>query len=112
MLRRKFTPRISVIQARDGKMLQSQDEIIQQWTKYCCSLYKDQGGGDNMAKDFEMIASTSTEELQNILYSEVEEAIHTPKRNKSPGSDGIIAEIIQAGGKQLVRQIHLLCNKT
>ena len=29
MLRRKFTPRISVIQDQDGKMLQSQDEIIQ-----------------------------------------------------------------------------------
>ena len=64
-----------------------------------------------MARDLEMIAPTSIEEAQNILYSEVEEAIRTPKRNKSPGSDGITAEMIQAGGEQLVRQIHLLCNK-
>ena len=111
MLRRKFTPRISVIQDQDGKILQSQDEIIQQWTKYCSSLYKDHGGGDSMARDLEMIAPTSIEEPQNILYSEVEEAIRTLKRNKSPGSDGITAEMIQAGGEQLVRQIHLLCNK-
>ena len=80
MLRRKFTPRISVIQDQDGTMLQSQDEIIQQWTKYCSSLYKDQGGGDNITKDLEMITPTSTEEPQNILYSEVEEAIRTLKR--------------------------------
>ena len=53
MLRRKFTPRISVIQDQDGKILQSQDEIIQQWTKYCSSLYKDHGGGDSMARDLE-----------------------------------------------------------
>ena len=43
MLRRKFTPRINVIQDQDGKILQSQDEIIQQWTKYCSSLYRDHG---------------------------------------------------------------------
>ena len=34
MLRRNFAPRISVRQDQDGKMLQSQEEIIQQWTKY------------------------------------------------------------------------------
>ena len=58
-------------------MLQSEDEIIQQWTKYCGSLYKDQGGGDTMTKDLEMITPTSTEEPQNILYSEGEEALRT-----------------------------------
>ena len=51
MLRRKFTLRVSVIQDQDGKVLQSQDEIIQRWTKYCSSLYKDQGGGDSMTKE-------------------------------------------------------------
>ena len=111
MLRRKFTPRISVVQDEDGKILQSQDEIIQQWTKYCSSLYKDQKGCDSMIKDLEMITPTSTEEPQNILYSEVEEAMRTLKRNKSPESDEITAQMIQTAGEQLVRQIHLLCNK-
>ncbi|CAF4843884.1 unnamed protein product [Rotaria socialis] len=46
-----------------------------------------------------------------ILYSEVEEAIHTLKKNKSPGSDGIAAEMLQAGGEGLARQIHELCNR-
>ena len=64
-----------------------------------------------MTKDLEIITPTSTEEPQNILYSEVEEAIPTLKRNKSPGSDEITAEMIQAGGEQLVRQILWLCNK-
>ena len=111
MLRRKFTPRISVIQDQDGKILQSQDEIIQQWTKYCSSLYKDHGRDDSVVRELEMITPTSTEEPQNILYSEVEEAIRTLKRKKSPGSDGITAEMIQAGGEQLVRQIHLYAIK-
>ena len=64
-----------------------------------------------MTKDLEMITPTSTGEPRNILYSEVEETIHTLKRNKSPGSEEITAEMIQAGGEQLVRQIHRLCNK-
>ena len=64
-----------------------------------------------MARDLKKITSTSTEKLQNILYSQIEETIRTPKRNTSPGSDRITAEMIQASGEQLVRQIHLLCNK-
>ena len=64
-----------------------------------------------MAKGLEMITPASTEEPQNILYSEVEEAIRTLKRNKSPGTDEITDETIQASGEQLVRQIHLLYNK-
>ena len=64
-----------------------------------------------MTKDLKMITPISTEEPQNILYSEVEEAIRTLKRNRSPGSDEITAKMIQAGEEQLVRQIHLLCNK-
>ena len=64
-----------------------------------------------MARDFKKMTPTNIEEPQNILYSEVEEAMRTLKRNKSPRSDGITAEMIQAGGEQLIRQIHWLCNK-
>ena len=64
-----------------------------------------------MARDLKKITPTGTEEPHNILYSEVEEAIRTLKRNKSPGSNGITAEMIQEGGEQLLRQIHRLYNK-
>ena len=57
-------------------MLQSQDEIIQQWTKYCSSLYKDQGVGASMIKDLEMITPTSTGEPPNISYSGLEREHH------------------------------------
>ena len=57
-----------------------------------------------MTRDFEKVTPTNTEESQNILYSEVEEPICTLKRNNSPGSDGITAEMIQAAGEQLVLQ--------
>ena len=64
-----------------------------------------------MVRDLKRITPTNIEGPQEILYSEVEEAIHSLKKNKSPGPDGITAEMLQAGGKKLAREIHKLCNK-
>ena len=70
------------------------------------------GRGLSMTNDLDIITPTRTEEPQNILYSQVEDAIRTLKTNQSPPSDEITAEMIQAGGEQLLRQIHLLCNQS
>ena len=64
-----------------------------------------------MVKELEEITPPNNDDSHDILYAEVEGAINTLKRNKSPGSDGITAELLQAGGEQLVRQMHTLCNK-
>ena len=111
MLRKEFVPRINVIRNQEGKMLQTNDDIKRRWTQYCSSLYKDPGGGEGMVKELEDIAPPGNEDSQDILYSEVQAAINSLKRNKSPGSDGITAEMLQAGGEPLSRQIHKLCNK-
>jgi len=113
MLRKEFVPRINVIRNQQGTMLQSKDDIKQRWTQYCSSLYKDPGGGDGMVKELEDIAPPGDDDdTQDILYSEVQTAIRALKKNKSPGSDGITAEMLQAGGEPLARQIHMLCNKS
>ena len=92
-------------------MLQSQEEITERWTVYCDKLYKDHGESNNMVRDLKRMTPTSTEEPQDILYSEVEEEIFLLKNNKIPGPDGIIAEMLKAEGKQLTREIHQLYNK-
>src|SRR5206468_3035777 len=46
---------------------------------------------------------------ENILFEEVEWAITQSKRNKSPGVDGISAEMIKAGGNELIRELHERC---
>ncbi|CAF4463173.1 unnamed protein product [Rotaria socialis] len=111
MLRKEFVPRLNVIRNQEGTMLQTKDDIKRRWTQYCSSLYKDPGGGDGMVKELEDIAPPGEEVPQDILYSEVQAAINSLKRNKSPGSDGITAEMLQAGGEPLSREIHKLCNK-
>ena len=111
MLRKEFVPRLNVIRNQEGTILQTNDDIKRRWTQYCSSLYKDPGGGDEMAKELEDIAPPGDEDPQDVLYSEVQTAINSLKRNKSPGSDGVTAEMLQAGGEPLSRQIHKLCNK-
>ena len=111
MLRKEFAPRLNVIRNQEGTILQTNDDIKRRWTQYCSSLYKDPGGRDEMAKELEDIAPPGDEDPQDILYSEVQTAINSLKRNKSPGSDGITAEMVQAGGEPLSQQIHKLCNK-
>ncbi|CAF5195965.1 unnamed protein product, partial [Rotaria magnacalcarata] len=111
MLRKEFVPRLNVIRNQEGTMLQTNDDIKRRWTQYCSSLYKDPGGGDGMAKELEDISPPENEDPHDILYSEVQAAINSLKRNKSPGSDGVTAEMLQAGSEPLSRQIHKLCNK-
>ncbi|CAF2067958.1 unnamed protein product [Rotaria magnacalcarata] len=100
-----------MIRNQDGTMQQSKEGVKQRRTQYCSGLYKDEGGGDEMVKELEGISPSYKEDPQGILYSEVEEAIRTLKSKKSPGSDGITAEMIQAGGEQLTHKIHSLCSK-
>ena len=93
-------------------MLQSKEEIKQRWTQYCSDLYRDLGGGDEVVQELEEITPLVNDgDSPEVLYSEIQAAIHSLKKNKSPGSDGITAELLQAGGEQLTRQMHTLCNK-
>jgi hypothetical protein len=111
MLRKEVVPRLNVVQNQEGTILQTNDDIKRRWTQYCSSLYKDPGGGDGMVKELEDIVPPENEDPQDILYSEAQAAINSLKRNKSAGSDGVTAEMLQAGGEPLSRQIHKLCNK-
>jgi hypothetical protein len=62
--------------------------------------------------ELEQIAPPPTDdEAHDILYEEVEAAVKRLKRNKSPGTDGITGEMIQAGGEMLMAEIHSLCNQ-
>ena len=112
MFRKKFTPRLHVIRDQEGKILQSEEEITERRTICCDNLYKAHGGGDNMVKDSKRITSTSIEEQQDILYSKVEEAICSLKKErKSTTRQKHSRNATETGGKQLTREIHKLCNK-
>jgi hypothetical protein len=99
-LKNKFVPRLSVIRNEEGTMLQSKDEIKQRRTQYCSSLYKDHGGGEEIVKELEEITPPNDEDPHDILFAKVQKAICALKSNKSPGSDGITGEMLQASWRR------------
>ena len=109
--KKDFAPRLNLLRSHEGNLLQSKEAIKKRWTQYCNHLYTDNSGGDIVIKELEEISPRIQQESHVILFSEVEQAIQSLKKNKSPGSDGIPAELLQSGGESLTHQIHQLCNK-
>jgi len=60
---------------------------------------------EEVMKDLEKISPAADETDQPLLKDEVHKAIHKLKKHKSPGSDGIVGEILQAGGDALEEEI-------
>ena len=46
-----------------------------------------------------------------ILQEEVEEAVKSLKKGKSPGIDDIPRELLQAGGDAVISALYKICNK-
>ena len=67
------------------------DDIKDRWKRYCEELYASQELNVNYDDD----ADESDEEEPEILLSEVRNAIHHLKNNKSPGLDEVPAELIK-----------------
>ena len=113
-LNRKWQPKLSIIRDKNGKTLMGKEEINARWTEYCSELYSETDiiGAEDYIKELERIAPPPHDDVgDNILRHEVETAIQKLKRNKSPGEDGITAEMVKAGGDVLVQEIHSLCKQ-
>ena len=56
---------------------------------------------------------TDTDDTYNypILREEVEAAVKSLKKGKSPGIDNIPGELVQAGGDAVTSVLHKICNK-
>ena len=54
---------------------------------------------------------TDTEDDHSILCKEVEAAVQSLKKGKSAGVDNIPAELVQAGGEDVITALKTICNK-
>ena len=71
----------STIQDKSGKCLTEEKEILSRWTEYCSELYNHQSCGDNAVLD---CSQPPEEDLQPILYEEVEIAVASLKKGSLP----------------------------
>ena len=60
---------------------------------------------------FWICTQTDTEDDHPILHREVEAAVQSLKKGKSAGVNNIPAELVQAGGEDVITALTTVCNK-
>ena len=97
--------KVTTVQDRSGKCL---TEERHRWTEYCSELYNYKANGDPAVLN---CTQTDTEDNHPILRKEVEAAVQSLKKWKSAGVDNIPAELVQAGGEDVITALKTICNK-
>ena len=98
----------NTIQDRSGKCLTEERQILNRWTEYCSELYNYKANGDPSVLN---CPQKDTEDEHPILHREVEAAIQSLKKGKSAGVNNIPADVVQAGGEDVVTALTTICNK-
>ena len=83
-------------------------QILNRWTEYCSELYNHRANGDPSVLN---CTKTDTEDDHPILRREVEAAVQSLKKGKSARVDNIPAELVQAGGEDVITALTTICNR-
>ena len=94
------------VQNCSGKCVTEERDTLNPWTEYCTELYK--VNGDPSVLD---CPQTDTEDDHPILRKEAEAAVQSLKKGKSAGVHNIPAELVQAGGQDVITALTTICNK-
>ena len=100
--------KVTPVQDCSGKCLTEERQILNQRTEYCSELYNYKANGDPSVLN---CLQTDTEVDHQILCREVEVAVQSLKKGKSAGVDNIPAELVQAGGEDVITALTTICNK-
>ena len=76
--------------------------------RMCSELYDYKADGDPSVPN---CPRTDTQDDHPILRREVEAAVQSLKKGKSTGVDNIPAELVQAGGEDVITALTIICNK-
>ena len=98
----------TTVQDRSGKCLAEEQQILNRWTEYCSELYNHKANGDPSVLD---CPQTDTEDDHLIFRTEVEAAVQSLKKGKSAAVDNIQAELVQAGGEDVITALTTICNR-
>ena len=98
----------TTVQDHSGKCLTEERQILNRWTEYCSELYNYKANGDPSVLD---CPQTYIEDDHPILRKEVEAAEQALKKGNSAGVDNIPAELVQAGGEDVITALTTICSK-
>ena len=85
----------TIIECRDGKMLNHVEDVLGRWNYYCEELYNYQTDKNDTILDLLKSAAAPNETAPPIIKAEVREAVRNLKDNKSPGVDNIQGELLK-----------------
>ena len=98
----------NTLQYRSGKCLMEERNMLYRWTEYCYELYNHKANGNISVRN---CPQKDTEDDHPILRKEVEAAVQSLKKGKSAGVNNIPAELVQAGGEDVITVLTTVCNK-
>ena len=98
----------ATIQDRSGKHLTEKWKILNRWTEYSSELYSHKANGDPSVLN---CPQTDTEDDHPILRKEIQTAVESLKKGKSAGVANIPAELVQAGGENVITAHTTICSK-
>jgi hypothetical protein len=102
--KRGYQPRSNLFTDGNGDLLADSNTILNRWKSYFSQLLNVHGISD--VRQIEIHTAEPLVPDPHLLGVEI--AIAKLKKYKSPGSDQILAELIQLGGETLVSMIHKL----
>jgi endonuclease/exonuclease/phosphatase family metal-dependent hydrolase len=106
-----FKPRTSVCKDKNGNLITDTTQILERWSEY----FKEHLDGCNPPEQnvvtSDPIPLTESENEPPPTSDEIACAIKSLKNNKSPGTDGLPAELFKCAGPHLVGSMHQLIAK-
>ena len=94
----------TTVKDRSGTCLTEERQILNRWTEYCSELYNHKVNVLNCSQ-------TDKEEDQPFFRREVWATVQSLKNGKSGGVDSIPAELIQAGGEDVITALTTICDR-
>jgi hypothetical protein len=105
-LRKDLKPRLTICKSKNGDVITEKDDIINRWKDHFHELLNsmEQEKEPPIMQDH----NDTNEEESSPTIEEVEMAIQKLKKNKTPGTDKIPAELFKYGGNELVKYLHTI----
>ena len=97
----------TTVQDSSVRCLTEEREILNRWTECRIELYNHKANGNPSILDG---PQTDTEDDHPIFRKEVKAAVQSPKKGKTAVVDNIPAELVQAGGEDVITALKTICN--
>ena len=93
------------VKDKDGNVLDQKEDIMNRWKEYGAELFERPGEEEPLTEEH----ISPEEQEPPPLLSEIEHAMKRLSKGKSPGLDGIPAELVKATGPAGIKMLHKLC---